>query len=79
MTWHPKFDAAISNEIFVRVLGSQNILIIFLSGNSGSLLIKPSESIKLSAKSNSSSISSLDNSLSVRKTSITNLSANYIA
>ena len=62
--WHPKLDAAISNEILVRVLGSQKILTTFLSGKSGSLLIKPSESIKLSARSRNSRISSFDSSLS---------------
>ena len=62
--WHPRLEAAISNEILVRVLGSQKILTTFLSGKSGSLLMEPSESIKLSAKSNSSRISSFDNSLS---------------
>ena len=62
--WHPRLEAAISNEILVRVLGSQKIFTTFLSGKSGSLLMEPSESIKLSAKSYSSWISSLDNSLS---------------
>ena len=62
--WHPRLDAAISNDILVRVLGSQKIFTTFLSGKSGSLLIKPSESIKLSAKSNNSRISLFDSSSS---------------
>ena len=46
-TEHPKFPAAIANEDFVLVLGSQNTFATVLSGKRSSFLKFPSSSIKL--------------------------------
>ena len=57
ITEHPKLFAAIANDDFVRVLGSQKTLAIVLSGNRSSFLKLPSPSIKLFENSIKYSIS----------------------
>ena len=49
-TVHPRFFAAISNEDFVLVLGSQKIFAIVLSGNNDSRLKVPSEFLNFLAQ-----------------------------